>query len=203
MRKLIPALAFELIHIFLVAIAQPMLLFALSLPVAALAVPGHMLSAGPWPSTAVRYGTLATWLPSMFAAGTFNPTTPVLHVGDALLALATLAAVALEGAGDNAMHAFQSAKHAEMKRLGTELVENPESEGKLKPSLKRTPKPVAVPHGFEPGFPTKGLHAYVRHPNFAGEQAFWLSQGLFALAAVTRPDALTALGPALMVRTRR
>lgn len=36
---------------------------------------------------------------------------------------------------------------------------------------------------FFPGFPTAGLHAVSRHPNFASEQVFWLVQGLFAVFA--------------------
>ena len=198
-RKLMPKFAFELIHIFAVGeviffflafltssavIMQPMLLYALCVPIALLVRPSPSLWAGPVPEYAIRFGAfplLAKHFPHIDAR------TPVLHAYDALFALMTLGAVAVEGMADNAMYAFQTAKHALMDK----------QQQQQKPS--RAPVPVQVPPAYYPGFPIRGLHAWSRHPNFASEQAFWLSQAFFAVNASKDANLEQALGPAFGV----
>jgi steroid 5-alpha reductase family enzyme len=49
------------------------------------------------------------------------------------------------------------------------------------------------------GFLTEGLWRYVRHPNFASEQAIWISFYLFSVAASGKWINFTLLGPVLLV----
>jgi len=49
------------------------------------------------------------------------------------------------------------------------------------------------------GFLTEGLWKYVRHPNFASEQAIWISFYLFGVAASGNWINFTLLGPVLLV----
>lgn len=49
------------------------------------------------------------------------------------------------------------------------------------------------------GFLTEGLWKYVRHPNFASEQAIWISFYLFGVAASGNWVNFTLLGPVLLV----
>jgi steroid 5-alpha reductase family enzyme len=49
------------------------------------------------------------------------------------------------------------------------------------------------------GFLTEGLWKYVRHPNFASEQAIWISFYLFGVAASGKWINFTLLGPVLLV----
>jgi len=49
------------------------------------------------------------------------------------------------------------------------------------------------------GFLTEGLWKYVRHPNFASEQAIWISFYLFSVAASGKWINFTLLGPVLLV----
>jgi steroid 5-alpha reductase family enzyme len=49
------------------------------------------------------------------------------------------------------------------------------------------------------GFLTEGLWKYVRHPNFASEQAIWISFYLFGVAASGNWINFTLLGPFLLV----
>ncbi|MDX9727903.1 MAG: DUF1295 domain-containing protein [Bacteroidales bacterium] len=52
---------------------------------------------------------------------------------------------------------------------------------------------------FKKGFLTEGLWKYVRHPNFASEQAIWISFYLFGVAASGNWINFTLLGPVLLV----
>ncbi|MDZ7634353.1 MAG: DUF1295 domain-containing protein [Bacteroidales bacterium] len=49
------------------------------------------------------------------------------------------------------------------------------------------------------GFLTEGLWKYVRHPNFASEQAIWISFYLFSVAASGQWINFTLIGPVLLV----
>ena len=49
------------------------------------------------------------------------------------------------------------------------------------------------------GFLTEGLWKYVRHPNFASEQAIWISFYFFGVAASGKWLNLTLIGPVLLV----
>lgn len=182
LRKILPKWAFELIHIFAVAIPQPILIFALSIPVAAALQPAANLSSGPG-GHALPLSALSFLVPAHRSA---PGATPALHLLDGFFALAGLGIIALQAAGDNAMYRFQEAKHAAMR-------------GEQKLDERGIPLPIDVPEGFWPGFPTKGLHALIRHPNFVAEQLFWLNQGLFALFASVHPPAQACLGPAFFV----
>lgn len=190
MRRLLPAALFQLVHLVVVAVAQPLLLFALSLPVAALLQPVPVLRAatrGP----AVPFAGVSPWLPHRFAA--VPPDTPVLHAGDAVLVLAALVTLGVERAGDNAMYAFQTAKHAAMDAARANVSNPAPPPGQP----QRTPPPTPVPPAFYPGFPTRGLHAYSRHPNFAAEQSFWAVLGLIAVVGAGAAPAM--LAPAFAV----
>lgn len=52
---------------------------------------------------------------------------------------------------------------------------------------------------LEKGFLTEGLWEYVRHPNFASEQAIWISFYFFGVAASGRWINLSVIGPLLLV----
>ena len=49
------------------------------------------------------------------------------------------------------------------------------------------------------GFLTEGLFKHVRHPNFASEQAIWISFYLFSVAASGQWINFTLIGPVLLV----
>ncbi|KAL1409992.1 hypothetical protein Q8F55_003992 [Vanrija albida] len=182
LRKIVPKWAFEAIHIAAVAIPQPLLIFALSIPVAAALQPAAALSPGPG-GFALPLSAVSFLVPGNRSA---PGTTPVLHLVDGVLALAGLAIVALQAAGDNAMYRYQEAKHAHMR-------------GEARLDDNGVPLPIEVPDGFWPGFPTTGLHALIRHPNFVAEQLFWLNQGIVALFASVHPPAQACLGPAFFL----
>ncbi|MBE0676452.1 MAG: DUF1295 domain-containing protein, partial [Bacteroidales bacterium] len=46
---------------------------------------------------------------------------------------------------------------------------------------------------------TEGMWKYVRHPNFASEQAIWISFYLFSVAASGQWINFTLIGPVLLV----
>ncbi|KAK1922048.1 hypothetical protein DB88DRAFT_496946 [Papiliotrema laurentii] len=81
-RKLVPSWFFQLIHIFVIAIAQPLLLFSLAIPL---------------------YSTLKL--------STTGPSTG-LNSMDLFLVISGLSLVYLEHKADSAMYAYQTAKHA-------------------------------------------------------------------------------------------
>jgi steroid 5-alpha reductase family enzyme len=171
-RRLVPKWFFEVVvHILAVVVAQPLLLLTLSFPLASTLLPATQLSKGPFPAWHV---TLAFFRPlwDTARAHAVPLDTPVLHAGDALCALAALAAVWTQKKTDDAMYAYQEAKHAAMDKRRPE-----------RPAETGVPLPVDVPAEFYPGFPTGGIHAVVRHANFTSEQSFWLAQGLLGLGA--------------------
>jgi steroid 5-alpha reductase family enzyme len=54
-------------------------------------------------------------------------------------------------------------------------------------------------NSLEKGFLAEGLWKYARHPNFASEQAIWISFYLFSVAASGKLINFTLLGPVLLV----
>lgn len=72
------------------------------------------------------------------------------------------------------MFAYQTAKHGSK---STDIIKPPPSTSSI------GPKPASYPRESHPGFITSSLFRYVRHPNFAAEQLFWLNQALFAVNA--------------------
>ncbi|CAK9783575.1 hypothetical protein CC85DRAFT_287785 [Cutaneotrichosporon oleaginosum] len=188
-RRLVPKWFFEIVvHIFAVVVAQPLLLLTLSFPIAAMLLPPSQLSTGPFPDWHV---TLNFFRPLWSTALKHNIPldTPVLHAGDAIAALLALGAVLMQKKTDDAMYEYQEAKHAAIKAKGTP---RPEDTG--------VPQPAEVPAEFFPGFPTKGIHAVMRHANFTGEQSFWLAQGLLGLGAgPVAPRVGTCLLPPFML----
>jgi steroid 5-alpha reductase family enzyme len=54
-------------------------------------------------------------------------------------------------------------------------------------------------NSLEKGFMTEGVWKYSRHPNFASEQAIWISFYFFGVAASGKWVNLTLLGPVLLV----
>ncbi|KAK4689337.1 hypothetical protein P7C73_g756, partial [Tremellales sp. Uapishka_1] len=177
MRKIVPGWFFQLVHFFAVALAQPLLLFALSLPLQSLLLlPPSELSRGPLAFLSLNYSSITPLLPARFA--TAAPDTPVLNIYDLLLFISGLTLIAIEQAADNQMYDFQTAKHAIMET---------ESKSKSAPQKKSTksnlPQPVTYPEAFHPGFPTKGLFSISRHANYACEQLFWFNQALFVVVA--------------------
>lgn len=94
---------------------------------------------------------------------------------DLIAGVLMLLFIMTETIADNQQHRFQSAKHG--------LEETREVYGE---SLGK-------------GFLTEGLWRYVRHPNFASEQAIWLSFYLFSVAASGKWINFTLMGPVLLV----
>jgi steroid 5-alpha reductase family enzyme len=80
-----------------------------------------------------------------------------------------------ESVADNQLFRF----HQEKKRAGN-------ADNKYKESLKK-------------GFLTEGLWKYARHPNFASEQAIWISFYFFGVAASGKLINITLAGPILLV----
>lgn len=177
-RKLVPRPVFALVHIFVIAIAQPILLFALCLPVhAALVMPPAELSPGPIPALSIPFGALARFLPKSHWSAPSN--TPVLNLADLFLILVSLSLLYLEWTTDRQMYDFQESKHSP-----------PPQTKKIHPGpftpksqFKTAPRPASYPVSHAPGFPTKSVWRWSRHPNFAAEQLFWFTQALFVVAA--------------------
>ena len=62
-------------------------------------------------------------------------------------------------------------------------------------------KTAKVPAGYhqtdlDRGFNTTGLFAWSRHPNFAGEQSFWVTLYVWASSTTDAPINWTIIGPA-------
>lgn len=85
-----------------------------------------------------------------------------LNLLDAVAALLVLIFIALETIADQQQYDFQTEKHRR-RQAGAPLEE-----------------------AYARGFCTSGLWARVRHPNYAAEQAIWISYYLFSVAATGR-----------------
>ncbi len=103
-----------------------------------------------------------------------SPGTP-LTITDIAAAALMLTFIITETVADNQQFRFQTMKRSE------------QSDAEMfRDSLKR-------------GFLREGLWKYVRHPNFASEQAIWISFYLFSVAASGKWINFTLLGPVLLV----
>jgi len=98
-----------------------------------------------------------------------------MGVTDLIAATLMLMFIITETIADNQQFRFQKAKQS-----------SDESEQALGESLRK-------------GFLTEGLWKYVRHPNFASEQAIWISFYLFSVAASGQWINFTLIGPVLLV----
>lgn len=187
LRQRVPRWFFEFVHLFAVVLLQPILIGALSFPLVALIRSDWELANG-------KAGVPA-WL---FGArgGT------ALHAGDIAMVFFSLACVILEAAADEAMFTFQEGKHAALRQEKAAIAER---DGALRNRLQslstssisdkdnsslttsdeqaKEDQELRYTPAYYPGFPTRGLHSLVRHPNFLGEQLFHLSIGLWPLCA--------------------
>ncbi|ORY26671.1 hypothetical protein BCR39DRAFT_540401 [Naematelia encephala] len=200
-RKIVPRWLFALVHLFAVAIAQPLLLLSLSLPMhSILVLPPSELSPGPIPRLSLPFSIIQPFLPSAYTTAPSD--IPILNSMDLFLIFLSLTLVYIEYTADNAMYAYQTAKHNDSSK---QIVSPTPTSSNLKPSrVNGAPGPAKYPRSFHPGFKLGGLWRYSRHPNFAAEQLFWLTQALFVVAAgessgVTRTGWVggSVFGPAL------
>lgn len=199
LRARVPAWFFQLVHLFAVVLLQPILIGALSFPLVGLLRPESELAKG-------KAG-IPAWL---FGGGD----AAALHAADIGFLFVSLACVILEAAADEAMYTFQEGKHAALRQekqaavdregaLRTQLlaVENGSTEESAivdTPHTPHTAEPEALyTPAYYPGFPTRGLHSLVRHPNFLGEQLFHLTIGLWPLCASPSLYSASCLLPAL------
>ncbi|WWC94661.1 hypothetical protein V866_001509 [Kwoniella sp. B9012] len=178
-RSLVPRPIFSLVHIFVIAIAQPILLFSLSLPIyAIMSLPPSELS-----STS-RYGipfrSISPFLPERYRNSAPGGTV-VLNLADLVVSLLAIGCLIMEYTADSQMYEFQSTKHNLITTLPKEKLVNP-PQPNPKQSKSNLPQPTVYPPSHHPGFPTKGIWRYSRHPNFASEQLFWVTQALFVIA---------------------
>jgi steroid 5-alpha reductase family enzyme len=175
LRKIVPTWFFQLLHPFVIAFAQPVLLLSLALPMhAVITLPPAELSAEPIPALTIPFRAVMPFLPTRFHSA--DPSVPVLNLADFALTVIAFGLLYIEYKADETMHAYQSAKHS----TTTDLVQPPIQS---QPIPADWPKPMPYPHSFHPGFPVDGMYKWSRHPNFAAEQLFWLTQALFVVGA--------------------
>ncbi|EJT51353.1 hypothetical protein A1Q1_07325 [Trichosporon asahii var. asahii CBS 2479] len=193
LRQRVPPWFFQMVHLFAVVLLQPILIGALSFPLVGLLREESELAKG-------KAG-IPAWL---FGGGDGT----ALHAGDIAFLFVSLACVILEAAADEAMFTFQEGKHAALKQEKAAVVDRElrsqllsvedNSNGSAIIDTPQTEEPEALyTPAYYPGFPTRGLHSLVRHPNFLGEQLFHLSIGLWPLCANPTLYAASCLLPAL------
>ena len=120
---------------------------------------------------------LAICLPSVAIMGS----AAAFGAWDVLAVILALAFLALETVSDE----YQWRFHQTKKRLLEE-----------KGSLEALPEPYRL------GFNTTGPWAYMRHPNYLGEQGFWISLYAFVIGAGTAENGLlhwSVVGPFLLI----
>ena len=120
---------------------------------------------------------LAITLPALACMGSSEP----FGAADAVAAALSVAFLALETAADEYQWKFHQTKKKML------------SEGK---ALGELPEP------YDLGFNTLGPWAYMRHPNYLGEQGMWLSLYLFTIGAGAASHGifhLTLIGPLFLV----
>jgi steroid 5-alpha reductase family enzyme len=109
-------------------------------------------------------------------ASTLQPHT-ALTLSDIGLAALALVILSLEFTSDNQQYSFQTYKHA--------FLASEQGKTDVEPydAMKQWPGSRLdwTPEDARRGFVTKGLWAYVRHPNFACEQLFWVCFHSFTL----------------------
>ncbi|WVR00314.1 hypothetical protein IAU59_007457 [Kwoniella sp. CBS 9459] len=197
-RSLVPRPVFALVHLLVVAVAQPLLLLALALPVHAVLSlpPSELASTGGYDIT---WKAVRKVLPARFSAiGSASDDTPVLNLSDLVVSVLAIACLYVEWRTDREMYKYQSSKHAILDKAneGTTPSSSAPSTTKIirppKPSVGNAnanangkkdgkPQPSAYPISHHPGFPTRGRWRWSRHPNFAAEQLFWFTQALIVV----------------------
>ncbi|WWC71824.1 uncharacterized protein I206_105783 [Kwoniella pini CBS 10737] len=176
-RALVPRPIFSLVHIFVIAIAQPLLLFSLSLPVyAIMSLPPSELANTS--SFGINFKTISKYLPKKYSHSA-PPLTVILNIADLIITIIALGCLYMEFKTDKTMYEFQNNKHSLIKSLPSNKLIQPNKQLKINKNL---PQPSAYPLKYHPGFPTKGIFKWSRHANFASEQIFWLTQALFVIA---------------------
>ncbi|OCF74170.1 hypothetical protein I204_04540 [Kwoniella mangroviensis CBS 8886] len=182
-RSLVPRPIFSVVHIFVIAIAQPILLFGLSLPIYAIMSlpPSELASTSKY---GISFGTIKPFLPQRYRNSAPGGTV-VLNLADLVVSLLAIGCLIMEYTADSQMYEFQSTKHKLIKTLPKDkLVHPPQPQPQPSPtqSKSKLPQPTVYPPSHHPGFPTKGIWRLSRHPNFASEQLFWVTQALFVVA---------------------
>lgn len=104
-----------------------------------------------------------------------QPHTP-LTTSDYLLAATALSLLLIEFTADNQQFAFHAYKHAFLAKEKGDTTVKVYNEREQWPGARL----AWTPDDARRGFVTRGLWRYVRHPNFACEQTFWVSD-LFPL----------------------
>lgn len=183
-RQIVPRWMWSFIHLVVVAISQPVLLLALSLPLyAVLSFPPSELSRGLF-GLNISLGKVQHL--GVLASSTAPASTPILTLNDVLVAVFALTCVFVEYRVDNAMYAYQTSKYAAMDDPNVQIVHPPKSDPvQTNPTF---PQPSAYPASHHPGFPVHSWWRFSRHGNFAAEQLFWVGQALFAAAAASPSD---------------
>lgn len=138
-------------------------------------LPPMELSPAPIPALSIPYSAFKPFLPAHFHSA--SGSTPVLNLADLVLFVIGCGFVLIEYKADNAMYAFQQTKHGSKSKDVVQPQLTPQQKA------SKGPKPTAYPRSHHPGFITSGLFSWVRHPNFMGEQLFWVTQALFVVAA--------------------
>lgn len=184
-RKIVPRWMWSLIHLFVVAISQPLLLLALSLPLYAVLT---------FPPAELSHGIAGLYIPlstiqslGLLSSSSAPPSTPVLTITDLLVALFALTCVFVEYKVDHAMFAYHASRTAAAKAPSVQMIQPKHSN---KPNY---PQPTAYPASHHPGFPVHSWWRWSRHGNFAAEQLFWVSQAVFAATAAS-PSGVTLKG---------
>ncbi|OWZ65605.1 hypothetical protein AYX15_02951 [Cryptococcus neoformans] len=181
-RKLVPRWAFALVHAFVIASAQPILLMTLCLPLyAALVSPPAPEQTDGWQT--LTFGSISRLLPSHLRKAA-SPHTPILNMSDYTMTMVSLLVIYTEYQADKKMYQFQQSKHDKISSLPKEQLIHPSvpQSDETRPLVQEEglPKPSPYPASHHPGFPTQGMWRFSRHPNFAAEQLFWVSQAMFA-----------------------
>ncbi|KAG7562956.1 hypothetical protein FFLO_01646 [Filobasidium floriforme] len=160
-RDQLPTWLFQLFHLGFIAIAQSLLLAAMSLP-----YQNVLLTPRPTQSSSalgLPYGLGAT---------------------DVILTVLTLLTIYTQFMADNQQYHFQTYKqHVKKSQSQDDINVNiPRNVT----TYKQGPFDITwTPKDAQRGFITKGLWAWSRHPNFACEMTFWALQGLFPLLSAS------------------
>jgi len=122
------------------------------------------------------------------------PDTP-LTVTDIVAATLMLLFIVTETIADNQMYRFQKGKRTGMPADPAYVGSADVGSADVGSADVRS----ADAGSAEKGFMTGGLWKYVRHPNYASEQAIWISFYLFGVAASGSWINFTMVGPVLLV----
>lgn len=154
---------------------------SLSLPLyAALVSPPASKQTDGWRT--LTFGNISRLLPSHLRKAV-PPHIAVLNMSDYIMTMVSLLIIYAEYQADKKMYQFQQGKHNKSSSLSKEQLIHPPvpQPGESQPLVQKEglPKPSPYPASHHPGFPTQGMWRFSRHPNFAAEQLFWVSQAMF------------------------